>query len=77
MQVRVGADLVYLPRFRNVWGKIQDEVFSPYELKCLKNSEIERIAGVFAAKEAVIKALDLKAGSWLSIEVSNLKSGKK
>ena len=60
MQVRVGADLVYMPRFRNVLGKVQDKLFSPSEMK---NSEVEHLAGLFAAKEAVIKALNLKAGS--------------
>ncbi|MBI2550573.1 holo-ACP synthase [Candidatus Woesearchaeota archaeon] len=92
MRARVGVDLVYLPRFRKVMGKIRDTVFSPSELKSLKDSEAKHkscygrtvqsayadlhIAGIFAAKEAVMKALSLKAGSWLNIEVANKKSGK-
>ena len=73
MQVRVGSDLVYMPRFKNILGKIQDRAFSPSEMK---NLEVKHLAGLFAAKEAVIKALNLKAGSWLSIEIGSKKSGK-
>lgn len=73
MRARVGVDLVYMPRFRTALSKIIDKAFSPHELK---NPEPGHLAGVFAAKEAVTKALGLKAGSWLNIEVANKKSGK-
>lgn len=73
MRVRVGADLVYIPRFRAALSKIVDKAFSPHELK---NPESEHLAGIFAAKEAVTKALGLKAGSWLNVEIANKKSGK-
>lgn len=73
MKVRVGSDLVYMPRFSNSLGRTRDKVFSPSELK---STESEHLAGIFAAKEAIIKALELKLGSWLSIEIGNKKSGK-
>ncbi len=73
MRVKVGVDSVYIPRFRTALSKIIDKAFSPRELK---NSEAEHLAGIFAAKEAAMKALSLKAGSWLNIEIANKKSGK-
>jgi holo-[acyl-carrier protein] synthase len=74
---RIGIDIVFLPRFKKVLEK-QDErfvsrVFHPTELK--KESS-ESLAAIFAAKEAVIKALGLPAESWLSIEVSHNQSGE-
>jgi phosphopantetheine--protein transferase-like protein len=41
-----------------------------------KNASLERLAGIFAAKEAVLKALELKAGSWKKIEVRKTKEGR-
>ena len=37
--------------------------------------EIEHLAGIIAAKEAVIKALDLPGGSWLNILIKHPRSG--
>ncbi len=76
MRIKAGSDLVYMPGFRNALGRIKDRVFSPFELKNPKDSNTEHLAGVFAAKEAVIKALGLKPGCWLGIEIVNKKSGK-
>lgn len=73
MKIKVGTDLINITRFKNALNKIQDRVFLPSELK---NLEIQHLAGIFAAKEAVIKALNLKPGVWHNIEISNKKSGK-
>lgn len=77
MEVKLGTDIVYLPRFRQSFTKYSQkfkrDIFSESELK---NQDIEHLAGIFSAKESVVKALDLKAGSWKLIEILNLKSGK-
>ena len=75
MQLKVGIDLVNLPRFKSKIAKrhlILDKIFSHSELK----SKEEHLAGIFAAKEATIKALGLLPGSWHHIEVVYKKSGK-
>ena len=41
-----------------------------------KGASLERLAGIFAAKEAVMKAIDLSAGHWLEIEISFQRDGK-
>ena len=49
------------------------ELFSPHELQ---NADPTHLAGIFAAKEAAIKVLNLAPGSWLKIEISYQESGK-
>ena len=77
MEVKIGSDILQLKKFQNSFQrypqKFKRDIFCESELR---NSEISHLAGIFSAKEAVIKALDLKAGIWKSIEVGNLKSGK-
>ncbi len=63
-----GIDIVYLPRFNE---KIKNQnflrkIFHPGELK---NPNPSHLAGIFAAKEAVMKSLSLPAGRWLDIEI--------
>lgn len=76
MNVRVGCDLVNIARFRR---KIQNspqilsKVFSPQELQ---NKDPVHLAGIFAAKEATIKALDLPMGSWHQFRVVYRQTGK-
>lgn len=41
----------------------------------LKNQSAEHLAGIFAAKEAAIKALRLKPKSWHQIEVKKERDG--
>jgi holo-[acyl-carrier protein] synthase len=80
MQIKIGCDLVYIPKFKNSLlhnphNSLLARIFTPYELH--NNSEIQSLAGKFAAKEAVFKALDfLKPGDWHQIEIINLSSGK-
>jgi len=40
------------------------------------NNSIEHLAGIFAAKETAIKALDLGPGSWKTIKILKQPSGK-
>ncbi len=75
MKVKIGNDILNIYDFGKslMKDKFSDNVFLPSEMK---NKNTEHLAGIFAAKEAVMKALGLKAGSWLKIEVVNERSGK-
>jgi len=77
MKPRVGVDLVELKRFKKAVDRGQDRflkrVFCPKELS---DQRIEHLAGLFAAKEAIVKALSLPAGSWQKICVSRQKNGR-
>lgn len=76
MKVRVGTDLVDIGRFRR---KIQSspailaKIFSQKELN---SSDPAHLAGIFATKEATIKALDLPVDSWRKFSVTYRKTGK-
>jgi holo-[acyl-carrier protein] synthase len=81
----LGIDLIEIKRVKKVkerWGKrFLERVYTPKELEyCLKKRFPENsLAGRFAAKEAVMKALStgLSSGvSWKDIEILNDKKGK-
>lgn len=75
-QIRVGCDVVQISRFQKILGrtpKVSERVFLPAESE---NASVEKLAGVFAAKEAVMKALSLPVGSWQRIEIRKAKSGR-
>jgi phosphopantetheine--protein transferase-like protein len=75
MEVRAGCDLVYLPRFstRSSGGTLA-HLFTPHELRSYR--PLQSLAGSFAVKEAVVKALHLPPGSWQQIEVLPGEGGK-
>lgn len=77
LRVRTGVDLVVQERFREAWlsggAAFERRLFQPSELL---DRRLETLAGVFAIKEAVAKALDLPAGAWLDVEVAHTVSGK-
>ncbi len=75
--IKCGVDLVFIPEFeerakRGRKGFLR-KIFLERELR---NTESSHLAGVLAAKEAVMKALGLPAGSWHKIEVSYDKNGR-
>lgn len=81
----VGNDIIEVSRIKKVWQRhgvrFLDKLFTPKEQAyCLsKKAFPERhIAGRFAAKEAVAKALGTGFGpiSWLDLEILNDSSGK-
>lgn len=85
MILGVGTDIVEIKRIKNALIKSPHRflarVFTPYEQEyCLKKREPALyLAGRFAAKEAVVKALGTgfsEGISWLDIEVRNDPSGK-
>ena len=80
--VGIGTDIIEIERFQRN-GKRPGErfmlrCFTEREREYLKNRPLESIAGLFAAKEAVVKALGTGfAGFWPSaIELLHNKAGK-
>ncbi len=74
--IRVGCDIVPIARFKRILTRtpgMRSRIFLPQELK---NASLERLAGIFAAKEAAVKALGLPPGSWHEIEIIYHKTGK-
>lgn len=74
--MKIGCDIVYIPRFKKILTRtpsMRSRIFLPQEEK---GASREKLAGIFAAKEAVIKALGLKAGDWLKIEIVKDKNGR-
>lgn len=77
MNLHLGSDILELERFQKSFQKypqkFKRDIFNAEELK---NKNIQHLAGIFAAKEAVIKALDLQPGAWKNIEIKYKSSGK-
>ncbi|HEV2402667.1 MAG TPA: 4'-phosphopantetheinyl transferase superfamily protein [Candidatus Saccharimonadales bacterium] len=73
----LGIDLVHIPEFQKQLtlggATFRHKAFRAEELG---NNSLEHLAGVWAAKEAVLKASGLKAGSWTDIHVSYNTQGK-
>jgi phosphopantetheine--protein transferase-like protein len=75
----IGIDVVDVSRF-NFLNKIDHSVkkiFSDYEIKyCLNHKEpASHFAGIFAAKEAVSKALGTTNNPFISLEIRHTKDG--
>ena len=76
----VGVDIIEISRIERLikrWGKtFLQRVFTPAELRAYSNAS--SLAARFAAKEAVLKALDAcdKGISWQDIEVLAEANGK-
>lgn len=82
MIVGTGVDITEVRRLRQAvdkWGKFfLERVFTREELKNAKNraSLYQHLAGRFAAKEAIFKAVGDKNLSWRDVEILNDKEGK-
>lgn len=76
-RVSVGIDLVSLEDFRKAVQRGGDtflrRLFHPSESR---GASVERLAGIFAAKEAAFKALALPEGNWHVVEVRFNDKGK-
>ena len=79
--LRSGIDMVDISRLEGLHGNIRqrflERVYSPAELEITGESDM-RLAGRFAAKEAVAKALGCGIGpvSWQEIEILNTPAGE-
>jgi len=77
MTIKFGSDIVYIPKFEKTLRASREyfsqHVFLPEELEYAR---VQRLAAIFASKEATIKALGLKAGQWQEIQVAYQESGK-
>jgi holo-[acyl-carrier protein] synthase len=82
MIIGTGVDITEVKRLRQAvekWGdSFLDRVFSKEELENAKTrgSLYQHLAGRFAAKEAVFKALGDAALNWRDVQILNDKEGK-
>ena len=74
--IRVGCDIVNLKRFKKVLARTRTMSRRIFLFSEEKEASLEKLAGIFAAKEATIKALELKAGDWKKIEVVKNEDGR-
>lgn len=76
MTIKTGIDLVYLPKFQKSLESGGENflrrIFHDTELE---EQDGQRLAGIFAAKEAVIKALSLPQDSWKYIAIKYQPTG--
>ena len=77
----IGIDITEVARIRKIFGKHPASLkrfFTPEETRyCLKSrNKYERIAARFAAKEAVIKALDMTSLPLKAISVTKAETGR-
>jgi holo-[acyl-carrier protein] synthase len=77
MNYTVGCDIVFLPTFERSIQEcglsFLERIFDPCELNLAQSTQ--SLAGYFAIKESVIKALGTKV-DWHVITISKLSSGK-
>lgn len=76
MKIVNGVDLVYIPRFKKALkGGGENFLRRIYLASELDNRTPQHLAGIFASKEAIMKALSMKPGSWHDIQISHKKNG--
>ncbi|MBI4201824.1 MAG: holo-ACP synthase [Chloroflexi bacterium] len=77
LEVKTGIDLVDLEEFyrslQSGGEAMRRRLFHPSESE---GASVERLAGIFAAKEAAYKALGLPEGDWHVIEVRHSPQGR-
>lgn len=78
MKIKTGCDIVNVEKFKlsvERGGKeFLKKIFSDHELSA--NHSIESLAGIFSAKESVIKALDMRADEWRKMEIIKTEIGR-
>ena len=88
MIIKCGVDLIYLPRFktslkrggenflRRVYHETELRRHLPGEQRRHLQGDIQHLAGIFAAKEAIVKALSLPTDSWNNISITYKRNGQ-
>src|SRR3989344_2012716 len=79
MQYSVGVDIVDVDDFKRRISRtrsLAERLFTKNEIEYCKKRGVEHLASRFAAKEALVKALNFKAIEWHDVEVKNSESGK-
>jgi holo-[acyl-carrier protein] synthase len=82
MIIGTGVDITEVNRLRKAvekWGKdFLERVFTQSELKNAKTrgSLYQHLAGRFAAKEAIFKALNVRELTWQDVEILNDEAGR-
>lgn len=82
MVIGTGVDIIEVSRLRKAvekWGKdFLERIFTEIELKNAKTrtSIYQHLAGRFAAKEAIFKALNSKEISWKDLQILNDSDGR-
>ena len=75
--MKIGCDIVHLRRFITTLERggsvFLNRVFTKKERK---NRRSEQLAGIFAAKEALMKAGLLRLGRWQEVEIIKDKKGR-
>ncbi len=81
MTIRSGIDIIEISRLAEIKPAIRDRfierVYTPSEIEQAQNRN-EALSGLFAAKEAVSKALGTGIGyvNWREIEILHLETGQ-
>lgn len=75
MQIKTGIDIIYLPRFIKL-SQDTEFILKVFTQKELENKSAQSLAGIFAAKEAIFKAINPKIKSWQQFEILHYKNGK-
>ena len=77
MIFNTGIDIEKVSKFKKKNKKLFGKIFSKNELKNIKNHSAQHIAGLFCAKEAVIKACSpLEKLGFKDIEILHKKNGE-
>ena len=76
MKILSGIDILYIPRFRqSVTRGGERFLLRVFHREELRGGQTSHLAGIFASKEAIMKALSLPIDSWLGIHVMYNKGG--
>ena len=73
MNIRTGVDIVHVQKLKRLMEN-EAALGKVFHARELERFEAEHLAGIFAAKEAVFKALRINP-DWLSVELKNLDNG--